>query len=305
MVNQFLSFLKDSDKRQTLLKKMVYDWLLEHEHELNHYDNRSFRTLRKLVVGGTVRNSEVFSPSNATRCMRSQVITKLLNKDISRNDPHLLNIFEDGYWRHIKWQMIFWRMGIVESMEQFVSSGKYDYGGSTDLILKIPKKGRVVVDIKGANASAWNEINSTGIAMKAHIVQVNIYMMLNGIDTGVLWYENKNTNEVCEVLVEPDASLLAKIRARQQYMKKHVKAKAFPKEECSLEDNDRTYMQCPNRLNCPKLPVHHIRGTRTVKVAEPRDPSKLRSYARYNRLTLTPLKGPAGARDQQSEKYRI
>ena len=254
MKYKFLSYLKDIEKRPGVLKRPVYDWLLEHERELDTHDDASWEVLRGLIAGAK-RSDKVFSPSGATRCMRSQVIKKLGHEELPIGDPHTLNIFEDGKWRHVKWQMIFWRMGIVESMERFVSGGRLNYGGSTDAILRIPEHGRTVVDIKGANDTRWNEINGTGVPIPAHVVQVNIYMKLNKANLGLLWYENKNTNEVCEVQVTPDAALLKEYRTRQRFMKRHVKAGTYPPYECTLKDTDRQFRQCPSRLICPKIPV--------------------------------------------------
>lgn len=289
--------------------QLVEDWISENERRLNEFDYDDWGALKKLIVHSIIRDPEVFSPSGATHCRREQVLNKIPEfKTIQKYSAQQLFIFDDGNWRHLRWQMLFYKMGIVESMELFKRRGKLDWGGTTDIITlaKIKIKGkfhRVVIDIKGANASRWNHIRDSGRADWGHWVQVQIYMLLHNIRYAIIWYENKNTNVIHEIIIKSDKKFQHKILSRSMYMRRYVKAEAFPPEECDVGNTkDRKFNNCRQKRNCPCLPVHYInpRTGKVRKVAEPRKIRKL--FKRHNILPLKKLSGRRGARTRLSKK---
>lgn len=296
-----------SDKRKTddILLPLVEKWLIEHGDGLDKYSEDDWKTLRDLMVRGALRNPKVFSPSGATACRRRQVIDKNKKfKQIPISDPKLRRIFDDGKWRHLRWQMVFYKMGIVESMETFTSLGELDYGGSYDVIvnlkLKLNKKiQRVLIDIKGTNASRFNEIRLTHRPILGNKVQLIIYMYLNDIDIGLLWYENKNTQDICEIVVRRDKffyRILKQYIIRQKYMRKYVKRGAFPKEECDVDERDTQFRQCSQRNNCRCLPVHLIQNGELLKIQEPRRINEQKEFVQHNKMKRTKVRGEKGAR---------
>lgn len=296
-----LDYLKRAKTSDDWLVPLVEEWLVENGDVINDYSEAEYEFLKKLLVEGTTRDKSVFSPSGATTCRRAQVIDKIVRPVRMETNPRLLAIFDDGYWRHMRWQMLFNKMGLAESAEQFDSKGDLDYGGSTDLILNIPEHGRVIVDIKGANASRWNNIANSRKPLFAHFIQVQIYMYITGIRTAILWYENKNTNEICEIRVRRDKDVHARAKRRQKFMQRYVEAEAFPREECSVgDDKDSQFTQCRMRSLCQKLPVHLVQKGGVLKIAEPRNPSDLEDLQQYNGLPLTKLRGRRGARSRLS-----
>lgn len=296
------------DKKSSIkeiLRPHVDEWLNEHSSRLDVYTEEDFEFLKRLTVVGTTRDAQVFSPSGATSCQRFQVINKTPSFKRAENiNPALIKIFDDGKWRHLKWQMLFWKMGIVDDAETFKSNGPLTYGGSFDLILSLPwikEKGlsQIILDIKGINASGFNYIKMTGKPKFAHKLQVIIYMYLHGIRRAVIWYENKNTQEICEVVVDYDERLLEIALRRQKTMESYVGNVAFPKEECDVGDSkDSMFRQCPQRLNCPRLPIHFIKENgKVVKTHEPRIEDK--DFSKYNKLKLAKTSGKMNERKRR------
>ena len=290
-----IDFLKRSKKNKGKLLTMVEEWLVENSNEINKYTTEDYDLLQHLILEGAKRDPSVFSPSGATACRRAQVINKSFNLTRQETDPKLMRIFDDGFWRHIRWQILFNKMGILQSAETFVKLGTYDYGGSTDVVLNIPYEDGdrlTILDIKGANASRWNEINRSNKPMFPHYVQVQIYMYINKIDHGILWYENKNTNEVCEIILTKDKEFQKSAKRRQRYMHRYIDYNAFPKEECSVgDDKDRQYVDCRFKSVCQRLPVHLIESGKVLKIGEPRNPTKDPNFLRHNKLPLVKLRG--------------
>ena len=302
MPTPMLRRLKDIQNKPTILKHLVDDWLIDNLNVPMKYGEEGIAVVAGLLREGTVRKKTVFSPSNAIACSRAQVLDKLKYRPVVPSDPQLLSIFEDGIWRHMKWQLIFNAMGLVESIEQFNSLGYLNYGGSTDLILNIPHEGstkRVIVDIKGANSFKWSEINMSGEPVFAHKIQVQIYMLINKIDMAILWYENKNTNEICEVVVHEDKELQRQAVRRQRYMKKFVLLEGMPKEECDIDNADKVFQQCPQRINCQRLPVHGVVKGQLQKIGNPR---KGKDSTRHRQLPLKKYKGRLADRVRHTEK---
>lgn len=295
-----------------VLKPLVNRWIVEHSETLDKYTDDDIEHMLSLMRKGTVRDRRVFSPSGATACARKQVISK--HKEFKEDrtfDVRTIRIFLDGNWRHLKWQMIFFKMGIAESFEEFKSFGPLDYGGSIDLIVrlnmnkvattKLGKKLRVILDVKGAHDNDWAYIRRTRKPHRAHYVQVQIYMMLHNIQYAIIWYENKNTNDVLEVIVEADYEFWDTLRQRQKNMKRFFELDAFPKEECDIDKNDFVHRSCPQREVCLKLPVHILtKRDEARKIADPRKKDK--DFERWNQSPLKPLNGSRGERKRLSSK---
>lgn len=305
-----LDQLRGGKKSDDLLIPVVEDWLVKNANKVDKYNEEEFEVLKDLMIRGAVRNMKMFSPSGATNCRRRQVIDKMGFKPLLIKDPKLLRIFSDGTWRHLRWQMLFYKMGIAESMEVFASiGGEGSYGGSYDVICNLKmrlknKTQQVLVDIKGTNASRFNDIKFTGKPIYSNKVQVVIYMYLNDIDVGIIWYENKNTQDLCEVVIRRDKNfdrILSKYLYRQEYMARYVRAGVFPKEECDIDGGDSMFKGCAQRNACRCLPIHLIgRNGRVAKVHEPRRISLEEMFVERNTSPLRKLKGFRIARRTRS-----
>ena len=309
IVTPLLDHLKRQKQTKTILLHKVDEWLIENEQSLDNFTEDDFEVLRKLVVIGTKRDRRVFSPSGATNCSRQQVIDKLGFKGLDYRNPRTLRILDDGRWRHLRWQMIFWKMGIVTSLEQFAKDGDLEYGGSIDVIVKLRYRGKnilLIIDVKGTHASQFNSIKETKQPLIKHVIQLQIYLHLHpDTDFALLWYENKNTNEVAEVIVKRNNRIMHRALRRQRYMQRYVEANAIPKEECVYGDpRDRRFNNCPQRANCGRLPVHLIREGEILKIADPRKSSKDPPFVSYNQLPLKQLRGSLGERARPSDKSK-
>jgi len=307
-IRGLINALRKESAKPSILKSKVFDYLVENADTLDQHSDEDLRFLTALMSRGTERNAEVFSPSGATNCKREQIITKSGFGKAKITDPHLLNIFEDGKWRHLRWQYIFYRMGILHAVEVFTTLGNGHYGGTPDSIVELVNDPYAYlkylletlygVEIKGANASVWIEVNRSGKPLNHHMVQAQVYMAINNIGKWIFWYENKNTNEICEIVVDYDPKIAAHYLKRRNYMNKFLRLKGFPKEECNVMSKERKYTQCPQRRACPRLPVHVVIDGKLTKIGEPRksDPT----FASWNTLPLVKLEGLKGERVTQS-----
>lgn len=312
MANTLVQRVISQRKRNesTLLKHLVDKWMVENGDRLFSNTEEDFALLRQLFVRSATRDKTVFSPSGANACARFLVLEKFEEfTPLQRFDSRTQTIFDDGNWRHLRWQMLFHKMGLLEDAEVFKSKGKWRTGGSFDVRLWLrvgTEKKLVILDIKGANASKWNHVNHTKRAEYNHVLQVHMYMYLHNIDTAIVWYENKNTNEICEIRIKRNPNIIRKALQRQRYMRKYLRARAFPKEECDVGNRkDRKYTWCHQRENCVRLPVHLISNGEVFKIAEPRKRSDDPIFKQFNLLPLTTFAGHRGERRRYSKKRDV
>ncbi len=302
-----LDAVKNSKKQGHVLEPLLRQWLEQNPGRIDNHTEADWEIIRQLIVRGTERDKSVFSPSSAMSCMRRHVISKQFELT-QEHDSSTQLIFDDGNWRHIRWQLLFFKMDIALSLEEFKKIRALFWGGSTDVIIKEGVvemsdgyNGRVIVDVKGANLFSWRKIRDERKPMKSHEIQLQTYMMLHNILWGILFYENKNTQEICEIHIRADKKLWRRLRVRASYMEKFVLGNSFPREECSVgDDMNRQYRGCPMREICPRLPVNVIVNGKIRKTHGPRIEDL--EYSRYNELPWTRLKGKIGGRKQSSKK---
>lgn len=174
--------------------------------------DKSHRRLRRHVITMVPRHRPAgrFSPSSLGGCHREAVFKFLGVKGKRRLDPDLELIFEDGNWRHHKWQALFLDMQKVLGRKNFrVVSFESDAilpdlytAGSLDVHLVIAGV-HYIIDIKGINDFGFKRVCVDQVApMPKHITQLTAYMKAKKIRRGIILYENKDKNHVKCFFVE-------------------------------------------------------------------------------------------------------
>jgi hypothetical protein len=254
------TFLKAQHNPRLLLTPLIDQFFLQNDPHL--IDEETIQLAADLMrAWNEERRKGVFGPSGALRCLREQTITASGHRGIPLEDPLLLNLFDDGHWRHLRWHTIFNRMGKagllrVIAIEEGIAYGAWGVYGTPDDILEIDRPDgplRFVVDVKGANDTKFKEIKGTNEPLEGHQWQLHPYMQAHGLNLGVLLYENKNTQEYIEVRVRRNMALVKELRLRYKSAVKHKKRGTLPAHECSMKNDDPTFRRCPQRLNCIRL----------------------------------------------------
>jgi CRISPR/Cas system-associated exonuclease Cas4 (RecB family) len=105
-----------------------------------------------------------------------------------------MRIFANGSAMHERYQHLFQEMGILVEAERAVQNDQYHIKGTMDGLIKIPYSEKLVIlELKSANTSTFDSITK---AMYAHEVQLRIYMGLERVNSGLVFYENKNNQEI-------------------------------------------------------------------------------------------------------------
>lgn len=188
-----------------------------------------------------------FGASSRGMCERRQVFDYTGDVEkLDTIDVVLQNLFNDGTWRHIRWQMMGLMSGALTDVEAKVSSEKYPtFGGSIDGIGMSDKYGKYGFELKGTSFMV-NDVKDI------HLKQIHTYFVLDpSIKVFSVIYEDKRSQDWKEFLVYPDPEILTSVKAEMQRLEDSAAFKVYPevKSDCQLRQG-KEYQMCPYRNEC-------------------------------------------------------
>lgn len=159
-----------------------------------------------------------FAGSAAGDCLRAQELTFLGKPpSIERTiDPQLQHIFDDGKWRHLRWQGFLLAAGIIERIEvpapwpRMFSKGTMDGAGTVwDDHPNVSWRGEEFgFELKGVNPFQYSRWVKGRYPIDKHMAQIHRYFLVTGLEYFSVIYENKGTNQWHEWVVRPIPELL-------------------------------------------------------------------------------------------------
>jgi hypothetical protein len=200
-------------------------------------------------LGGSRKGRKrLFRASSAGSCHRQQVFKILGVKGREEIDGKLANIFANGNFLHLKWQMQGLTEGWLAEAEVPIEREDLNAGGTMDGVLW-----------NGAGFEA-KTINSRGYASvmtygpkEMHIFQVDHYMYLTDIESFSIVYDNKDTGEWREFRVDRDAQRMDRVKETLDDLNGYLEAKRLPSilPDCKAKEG-LTYRGCAFRDICLK-----------------------------------------------------
>lgn len=156
-----------------------------------------------------------FSGSSAGGCARRQELD-FLGMPQQPIDAQLRNIFNDGKWRHLRWQAFLLKAGVLSDIEYSLPWPTMRSMGSVDGIGEVPGdhpqqdwQGKYFgFELKGVSTFQFPKYKENG-PLDKHIRQVHRYFLVGGFDLFSIIYEDKTTQAWCEWVIKPDPKLLA------------------------------------------------------------------------------------------------
>jgi len=131
-----------------------------------------------------------------------------------------------------------------------ISNEEYNVGGNCDAIVRLsPQHEFQVIDFKTCGNFTWKEyIEGNNTPINYHIVQLNAYMWLLGINSGYIFYENRDKMIHKEFFVQRDEYIVDRIKHQLRYLNYHVAQGTVP------PPNDPNFIAMsevgPNKPNC-------------------------------------------------------
>lgn len=147
-----------------------------------------------------------FSASALGSCARSQQFT-FLGMPTNSLRPRQHQVAHNGNFVHLRWQMAGITAGWLARPEVPMPENEWGLSGTLDGVLQ----GGEGLEIKSANERAYSSALSFGVKDE-HMFQVHSYMLGMLIDVFSVIYENKNTQDWVEYVVERDEGWIKKVK---------------------------------------------------------------------------------------------
>lgn len=193
-----------------------------------------------------------FHPSGLTRCPREQVFGfhgEAKDEGYSHG-AQLQNIFNDGTWRHARWQLMLTKLGLLHSTEVRVSMPSRRLTGSMDGQGTDTKNGHdYFFELKGTSISL-SKLEKEG-ALPAHVFQVQAYLAASGLPEAIIIYESKMNQDWIEIVVQRDEGTIAEIIEILDDLNEHVDNDTLPPmlPDCRIKTGDE-YSNCAYAKVC-------------------------------------------------------
>lgn len=165
-----------------------------------------------------------FGASSRGDCQRAQVFKYLGVSDgvVPHTDPVLSNIFLDGTWRHIRWQMMGLSAGWFTRVEVKTTVPELRLGVSADAMNDDEGWG---FELKGTSQLA--SVVRNGVPEK-HLLQVHTMMYAFDMDRWVYMAEDKSRQEIHEVVIEADPRLMEAVEGELRELNRCVDQRELP-----------------------------------------------------------------------------
>lgn len=236
-----------SKKAKDPLRPMVDKYLMTREN--------SEERIRKFMIDmqPRTRPGGRLSPSTIGGCMR-QAAFKFLNvKGKRRVDPDLELIFEDGNWRHHKWQAMFLDMQAVLGEDVFkvlyiekpVYIPELYVAGYTDAAVYIKGFGEAIVDFKGINSMGFSKVHMDNAPHLEHARQGLIYCKAADIDRLIISYDDKNTQRTHNYVIVFNEAKLEEVETWCRKTIAYMRDRELPPKHPGCARGNFMFEKCP------------------------------------------------------------
>lgn len=241
----FAATIKRIKRAETLLVTPRIEEFLRTNPEGVIWDEAGFALFREIVERGKGNEdrSNRFGASSRGTCLRKQVFTYLGMPSTRLIDPETQNLFNDGKWRHIRWQMMGVQSGALTHAEWPAALPKYRLKVSID---GVNADERFIFELKGDRR--WSRVLD-GVP-DDHALQIHTMFLATGWDTAVYLVEDKASQQWREVIVRKDRAVMARVRNELEELNEHVEQRRLPPVLSACEAHEGPYRTCPFAVPC-------------------------------------------------------
>lgn len=146
-------------------------------------------------------------------CFRQHVLGKFyLPAEERKQSPKALAIFLEGWYVHLKWQMLFKNAGRAVEIEKTRLDPIWQIYHTPDIVATLPEismnpEDLWIVEIKSMGRKYYEQVLTEYDPIKIHkggFTQCQLYMYLTGARKGMLLLDNKDTQDHREVTFDYD-----------------------------------------------------------------------------------------------------
>lgn len=215
------AMIKAAKNVEQIITPKLQEFLVQHGDE-EYPEWVVERIAEQLTEKPRVRHSS-FSSSSAGQCVRAQVLQFLGAKQGSIGFQ-LQNIFNDGKWRHLRWQATLLSAGLLTDMEEIATWPRMRARGTLDGVGIVADDHPIAhwrgqefgFELKGVSAFLFPKYRDAGPKETDHLQQVARYFIKQGYRLFVIIYEDKSTQEWKEWVIDSEADYMQKIIKHQR-----------------------------------------------------------------------------------------
>lgn len=204
-----------------------------------------------------------FGASSRGKCERAQMWTYLGMPGRRIIEPETLNLFNDGKFRHLRWQVMLVQSGAATHAEYPLSYKKYRMTSSVDAL---NAEERFLFELKGDRHMA-RLLNAEGGVVPEHNLQIHSMFFMTGWDTASYVMEDKSTQDFREIIVRRDPAIIAKVKNELERLNEHVEHRTLPEPLASCQSKEGPYRTCPFAAPC----IERFRAGNTYWPDQPGD----------------------------------
>lgn len=209
------------------------------------WDEAALELWRGLVTRamGNEDRSGRFGASSRGTCHRRQVFTYLGMPQGRILDVEIQNLFNDGKWRHLRWQMMGMQSGALTHVEWPAVLSKY----------------RVKVSMDGLNADeGWlfelkGDRNYSRVLNEddhKHVLQIHTMLIATGYDVASYVIEDKSSQQFREIVIRRDPKIIEEVRVELEELNEYVEGHRLPDILPACASKAGPYRTCPYASQC-------------------------------------------------------
>lgn len=209
--------------------------------------------IRDLMMRKQRERSGSFSSSSAGDCPRRQIYD-YMGLASGNNGAQLQNLFNDGTWRHLRWQAMLLQAGILNEVEIMLDWPSMKSKGSMDGQGVVPddhpnyrwRGMEFGFELKGMNTFAYQSYSLKIDPKEQHHQQTDRYFLSGGHDLFVVIYEDKNTQEWTEWVYEPDKARMEVQQRELDMLNTYADTRTIPPmlPECVKQNKTGEWFKC-------------------------------------------------------------
>jgi len=216
---------------------LLENMMNRHYEEKQKYDTRPMRKLHPSTIG---------------MCQR-RIVFDILMVPKAPNDGQLSRIFENGHSMHTRYEKLFEEMGILVEAERKLEAE--NISGHTDAVIRIssflnPEGELYLVELKSAFSKSFKWMKENNTPKTEHKYQLTFYMHLSGIHKGIIFVENKDTQEVWEYHMEYDPILGQQLMDKANWLIDLAQKRILPNIPKGYTPSYYKCVQCPYNFYC-------------------------------------------------------
>lgn len=201
-----------------------------------------WRDVTQKAMGNEDRSGR-FGASSRGRCYRQQVFAFLgvPNEKIIGTD--LKNLFNDGKWRHLRWQMMAWQAGAITDAEKHYSYPALRVSGRMD---GYNAREHFGFELKGDR----NWTRAMTDIPHDHNLQIHTMMLAADLDTFAYVIEDKASQNFREKVVHRDEDTIRVVKIELEHLNERIDNEQLPQVLPACKAKEGPYRTCAFAIFC-------------------------------------------------------